>query len=46
VAGPCDPSELLDIDVDELARTGALVADSTFEADPAESPDSTTVQNR
>ena len=31
-----DPAELLDIEMDELARPGALVADRLLEPDPAE----------
>ena len=31
-----DPSELLDVDVDELARPRALVADGLLEPEPAE----------
>ena len=34
--GRLDPAELLDVDVDELARPGALVADRRLEPEPAE----------
>src|SRR5215210_9563798 len=37
---PRDPAELLDVDMDELARSGALVAARRLEAKAPEAPES------
>jgi hypothetical protein len=36
VARACDAAQLLDVDVDELAGTGALVAESGLETEPTQ----------
>ena len=41
-----DPPELFDVDVDELAGAGALVAHGLLEPDPAELASAVTAEDR